>query len=487
MKKQHLSYLRRAIGFAAVVKGGARLLELVGNIKCAKMPVYQLIRDIVCDSRFYSVVENDLFWKNYSSAVISHFIDLLTDEDWLDEEQRTGKKEDFLNDWLSKHLFPISEEEKKKIKEALFPSENSKDKTALLGDEEDDAEEGLGIQPDKELELGISDMTNSNAQSNDDLPGAMKEYANGTASNGTGNAPGMEDDNHEAEAKYLKRIDPTIVELAKKIGRRGGEAQEFVGKFQTASRSDICGVTIGDDLNSLLPAELAMLGNRATENVFYHRYVQKRLQLFSSASSSIKARKEKSGPIYICVDTSGSMNGEPEVAAKTLALAIAIAIVAQREKRPICMTNYSDKLSYFILTNLQCQRRKFLSFLSRSYSGGNDENKLFNFIFNLLPKIPKYRRFANAFKGADLLVISDFEWSRISEANKKLIEDSRASGMNYYVLGVHTRVCDLDNLDDPNHEVTFFDNGYRFFKQCDFRYIFNDGEVTEYFDKAKIL
>lgn len=476
MKKQHLLYLRRTINLAVVVKGGASLLELVGNIKCAKTPVYQLIRDIVCDSRYYSVVENDLFWKNYSSAVISHFIDSLSDEDWQKEELRTGKKEDFLNDWLSKHLFPISEEEKKKLDEAISPSNNAKNKE-VLAEEEAEEEHKLEWQPDGDLGFGISDMTNSTLMQGNDLPGNLKKYANAAINN----APGLEADSHEAEASYLKRLDPTIVELAGKIGRRGGIAHEYVGRFQTASRSDICGVTIGNDLNSLLPAELAMLGNLTTENIFYHRYVQRRLQLFASASSSVKSKTEKAGPIYICVDTSGSMTGEPEVAAKTLALAI--AIVAQRDKRPICMINYSDRLSFFILTDLQRQRQNFLSFLSHSYSGGNDENKLFNFIFNILPKTPKYRRFAGAFEGTDILVISDFEWCRISEANKKLIDDSRAGGMNFHVLGINTTVSDLDKLDGLNHDIPFYENGYQFFKQCDYRYIFSEGEVIEYFER----
>lgn len=325
MKKQHFSYLRRAIGLATTVKGGARLLELVGSIKCAKTPVYQLIRDIVCDSRYYSVVENDLFWKKYSSAVISQFIDSMSDEDWLEEESRTGKKEDFLNDWLSKHLFLLSEGEKKKIMDKINPSNDTKENEKLSLDEE---METAGMQLGREFEIGILDMTNSQSRQGEDLPDAINDYE----TEAKNNALGLEEKSHETEAEYLKRLDPTILDLATKIGRRGGPLQEFKGRFQTASRSDICGVTIGNDLNFLLPTELAMLGNRTTENIFFHRYVQNRLQLFSSASSSVKGKKDKAGPIYICVDTSGSMTGEPEVAAKTLALAI--AIVAQRYNRP---------------------------------------------------------------------------------------------------------------------------------------------------------
>ncbi|WP_301185757.1 hypothetical protein [uncultured Muribaculum sp.] len=126
--------------------------------------------------------------------------------------------------------------------------------------------------------------------------------------------------------------------------------------------------------------------------------------------------KSQKGPIYICVDTSGSMEGEPEVIAKTLALAI--VIVAQRDCRLVCMINYSHNLSFFILTNLRRQRQKFLSFLSHSYSGGNDENRLFDFIFKKMPDNSRYRQFTNSFTGADILVVSYFEWSYLSDKTR---------------------------------------------------------------------
>lgn len=193
--------------------------------------------------------------------------------------------------------------------------------------------------------------------------------------------------------------------------------------------------------------------------------------------------KSQKGPIYICVDTSGSMEGEPEVIAKTLALAI--VIVAQRDCRLVCMINYSHNLSFFILTNLRRQRQKFLSFLSHSYSGGNDENRLFDFIFKKMPDNSRYRQFTNSFTGADILVVSDFEWSYLSDKNKKLIAEARTEGMKFYGLGIHTREYELDKIEDSNDNDWI--NGYRFLKQCDYRYLYEKGKVVEYFERPNIL
>lgn len=345
------------------------------------------------------------------------------------------------------------------------------------GNEVNQDSDGYDIQ----IESGITDKSNSPDKMGYSLPTDIANYAESSK----GSSPGLEDDSHEAEAEYLQLLNPTIVELAKQIGRSGGTSHEVTGKFQSASRSDISGITIGNDLNCLLPSELALLGAKSTENLFYQRYVQNRLQLFSSASHSFEVANDKSGPIYICVDTSGSMNGEPEVTAKTLALAV--AIVAQRDRRPICMINYSHNLSFFILTNLHRQRKKFLAFLSHSYDGGNDEDKLFYFIFKKLPSIPKYKLFADAFKGADILIISDFIWSYISNENMELIQKARSEGMIFYGLGIDVREHQLDMLDDPEKHDDEIRDGYNFLKQCDYRYLYENGSVFEYIEKPLVL
>lgn len=480
MRKQHLTYLRRAIGIASSIKGGARMLEIVGKIRAGKTPVYQLIRDIVCDSRFYCVVEDDLFWKNYATVVIRHFIDSLSSEDWENEERKTGKKEDFLNAWLSKHIFPLSVEEKSRIAKSMQLSAGDSGKSIPLGSSGHEVNQDSD-EYDIQIESGITDKSNSPDKMGDSLPEDIANYAESSK----GSSPGLEGDSHKAEAEFLQQLDPTIVELAKQIGRSGGTNHEVSGKFQSASRSDISGITIGNDLNCLLPSELALLGAKSTENLFYQRYVQNRLQLFSSASRSFEVANDKSGPIYICVDTSGSMKGEPEVTAKTLALAV--AIVAQRDRRPICMINYSKNLSFFILTNLHRQRKKFLTFLSHSYDGGNDENKLFYFLFKKLQTIPKYKLFANAFKGADILIISDFMWSNISKENKELIEEARNDGMKFYGLGIDVKEHQLDALDDPSKLNDEICNGYTFLKQCDYRYLYENGSIYKYIEKPLIL
>lgn len=87
-------------------------------------------------------------------------------------------------------------------------------------------------------------------------------------------------------------------------------------KISHSSGSDIEGITIGNDLNSLLPIELATYADKDMENVFYYRYTRHRLQTFDYKSKMSKPTRKLSfqsarrlGPMIVCADTSASMYG----------------------------------------------------------------------------------------------------------------------------------------------------------------------------------
>lgn len=483
MNQTQLKYLQRVVNYACIIKSSDGLSETVKHIKVAKHPVYQMVRDIVCDVRFYSVIQNELFWRQYSCAAVSRFIDSLTSEDWSSEKRLTGKKENFLNEWLAKHILGISTEEQHEIEQEL--DLETTPSVAGSDDKDGDAKDTLMLKFDQPLGGGnITDETCNNGIISDGLPKGIKNYLKNSqkqkekdAQNGA--SPGLHEEPHKADAKYISSIDPTLVELAKKIGRSGSVEHESNGRFQTASRSDISGITTGDNLNSLLPTELALLTSPQSEKVFLRKFVQKQLQIFSSASSSL-AKGKKAGPIYICIDTSSSMQGQPEVTAKTLALAI--AIIAQRDKRPICLIKYSFNLSFFILTNLEHQKLPFLSFLSHSYGGGNDEQMMFQFVFDTLPCNRRFRKYADQFSGADMLIISDFKWSHLGTDTLSKIEAARSQGLRMFAFSVNMmqRCCKVDLY----NQVTLA--GHEFYMSCDCRYMCDNNRCFEYDEKMSI-
>lgn len=280
MKKSHLDYLRRIIGKAISERNREELTDDVLRMKAPSTGIHQMVRDIVCDARFYSVLDSDSFWKTYGTYRIGAFIDSIPAWKWEEEEPLTMLKEDFLNEWMARHMIAFSEEERREI-EADIRLKTQPDTGVGMPDPDSHDGSGLG-----EINLGdgIKDSTNRTGEPSEGLPPNLKDYMEDARG---GNSPGLENHGHQADARFLARTHPSIVRLAEMIGRRGRQKMEGSGRFRCASKSDISGVTVGNDLNSLLPCEVALLATPEAERIFLDRFSRKRLQVFSSASKKL--------------------------------------------------------------------------------------------------------------------------------------------------------------------------------------------------------
>jgi Uncharacterized protein containing a von Willebrand factor type A (vWA) domain len=246
---------------------------------------------------------------------------------------------------------------------------------------------------------------------------------------GTGRETTREEE-REAELQYLRSMPSSLKRLARRIGRSDETEPSASGTFHPAARSDIAGITIGDDLGSLLPSEVALLAEQRTEDDFYRRFVGKRLQVFASASSSgTRPVRRQDGPVVICLDRSSSMEGRPSDLAR--AITLAVTIYARRRRREVTVVKYGNgSQSHFTVKNLRRQRRDLVSFLSYACAGGNNENEMFGWIFREL--LPGQKPFG----AADVLCVSDFGWMPVGEEVMKLIESNKARGMLFYGLDV---------------------------------------------------
>ena len=126
---------------------------------------------------------------------------------------------------------------------------------------------------------------------------------------------------------------PEIKEIVAKMGRiadANGKDRLTIAsgvemKMEHSAGSDIEGITIGDDLNSLLPLELAQYSDEDMEGVFIYKYRTRRLQTFRYKSEMAKPSRKlgfthasRKGPMIVCIDTSASMYGTPQRISSTL-------------------------------------------------------------------------------------------------------------------------------------------------------------------------
>ena len=374
------------------------------------------------DGAWYARVESEL--EDFAARIDAM---LNPTEDSINEEIRQFLEE-LLNRNLGTDLKPGPQEKQEQEEEE---EEDNEENDENVDKEREDADSGEQNKIPDDINDLLEDLMKSIGRPDTgNEEDEEKEKENETDNEdqfgiGAGNS---KEENLRRENRFLRSIPKDLLKLAKLIGRSGSVDFKPSGHFPTAAKSDITGITIGDNLSSLLPSETALLSCPATQPAFYRNYVEKRLQIFASASSGNAPVTHQDGPVIICLDTSGSMRGEKvEIACN---LTMAITIIAQRRKRDVLVVKYSDWHFLLKVTKLSRQREDLEKFLSSYQGRGNAENELFRWLFkDILPN-------EKAFYTADILCITDFGWTPLNDYTIKLIESFKRKGMIFYGLNV---------------------------------------------------
>lgn len=176
------------------------------------------------------------------------------------------------------------------------------------------------------------------------------------------------------------------------------------------------GIVLSDDISRLLPSELALLGHPKLKMLWYAKRAERKLLTYCHCGlmpdpmivdkeveieGLIKQDNSSQayGPIIICLDTSGSMHGEPEAIAKALTLeALRIAYHERRACYVYCFSGVEQVVEHE-LDLTQGGLGKLLEFLQQSFHGGTDVVK------PLLMALEKQK--TEQWEKADILLISD--------------------------------------------------------------------------------
>jgi uncharacterized protein with von Willebrand factor type A (vWA) domain len=221
-------------------------------------------------------------------------------------------------------------------------------------------------------------------------------------------------------------------------------------------RTEIVGVSHGKDLNNVLPTEVALFGGHS-EWQFLKRFADEQLQVnqFEDqvleestrvySESFQRVKKKEKGPFIVCVDTSGSMEGEPERIAKVLCFAI-LKMAAADERRAF-LINFSSGIHTIDLYNLVDSINEVAAFLQKSFHGGTDISLALNEALQQLE--------THGYRDADVLVISDFIMYKISDDLEMAMEKQQHNrGTQFHSLVI---------TDQANEEViSQFDNAWTY-------------------------
>lgn len=228
----------------------------------------------------------------------------------------------------------------------------------------------------------------------------------------------------EKEEKRMQKVEETLTENKMILNERG---KEYVH-----------GITLGDDIMRVLPTELGYLSSVDTEDIFYLKYVEKKLLCYELAGNETeekerkveketeeKEKKEEKGAIVAMLDTSGSMSFALRKSRAILLQAFKIAKKDKRDMKVLLFGSYGQIKEYTVDTNYNVN--KFINFISQGFNGGTDFETPFNRAIDIVTQQSKYTF-------ADIFMITDGECS-ISENLKMKIKNAQKK-MNLKVYTV---------------------------------------------------
>ncbi len=201
------------------------------------------------------------------------------------------------------------------------------------------------------------------------------------------------------------------------------------------SREELSGITFGNRIEDVLPQELALLGDEELAVLFDLKFIENRLLCFEKMGyvsnwetkkeeKEVEVeKKEKIGPIIICVDTSGSMMGTPENIAK--AVSLCLAEMAHTQNRDCYLINFSTTIETFDFKPPK-GFRDLIAFLKNSFHGGTDVAPALNEALKMME--------CSSYRLADLLVVSDFCFPENDEVLESRIRTQRKSDNRFYSL-----------------------------------------------------
>jgi uncharacterized protein with von Willebrand factor type A (vWA) domain len=209
------------------------------------------------------------------------------------------------------------------------------------------------------------------------------------------------------------------------------------------ARAEIVGVHESGDLELILPSETALLAEPATEALFYQKVADRRLLSWrhehrekvvdplTITETFSKTKRREQGPFIVCVDTSYSMAGRPELLAKVLVFGI--ARIAAEQGRSAYLINFSVSIQTIDLVDLGQSLPELAAFLRMSFHGGTDLTLALHEALRML-ETERYRE-------ADVLLVSDFVMFQVHE---HLLESIRRQQHN-----ADTRFHGLTLSDQP--------------------------------------
>lgn len=170
------------------------------------------------------------------------------------------------------------------------------------------------------------------------------------------------------EIRELLQRDRRIANMLHLAGRLRLEAKKKQRSKTRYVAEQTVGVTVGDEINRILPAEAMLLACEETEAWAFRRLLEKQMLQYDVQGTETETR----GPVIMCVDGSGSMSGLRNEWAMAAALAMAQICSAQRRAFQLVHFSYNVDKVFTIPRGARITFDEMVAMVSYFNGGGTD-------------------------------------------------------------------------------------------------------------------
>ena len=175
----------------------------------------------------------------------------------------------------------------------------------------------------------------------------QRDVLDGLAGVGFGSEPGVpgQGQNGAASRALAQRLkgDPRLRKIALLAGRfRRSVAAKHRQRVRHGA-DEVSDIELGDDIGRLLPSELVKLVFPKLRLVALRDLVERQAMQYSLTGKETLGR----GPLVLCVDKSGSMEGDADIWAT--AVCLSLLELAQRERRQFAVIAFNSAVVYEIV------------------------------------------------------------------------------------------------------------------------------------------
>lgn len=229
-------------------------------------------------------------------------------------------------------------------------------------------------------------------------------------------------------------LNNNIKEVIEKLEKGNAEEEKNSKKeiIMEMSQNEVFGIHKSNDITRLLPSELVLFENEELENLFYAKMYENSLLTYEISGEDKKEKDKeeieyKKGPVIACVDTSGSMRGNPIKKARALLLAISKILQTEKRKMYVILFGSAGQILEFKMEN-EKEIADLLKFLNQEFNGGTDFNTPLKRAIKIIENEKNYEK-------SDILFVTDGLCS-LNDENRKIVE-SKKKKLNFKIFIVN--------------------------------------------------